>query len=181
MPIKWTIAGVAALALAFTVLTIEMPWLGTETKLVEGAACPADAPQATLDFTLNDLEGRPVTLSDHKGKVILLDLWATWCGPCKVEIPWFIEFQQRYADQGFTVLGISLDEAGWKAVQPYMQEVKVNYPMMIGNGEVAGLFGGIRSLPTTLLVDRAGRIVSTHVGLVGKGDYQSAIEALLNP
>jgi cytochrome c biogenesis protein CcmG/thiol:disulfide interchange protein DsbE len=132
------------------------------------------------DFTLNDASGRPVNLSDFRGKVVLLNFWATWCPPCKDEIPWFIEFQQKYADQGFAVLGVSLDEEGWKAVQPFMQEVKVNYPMMIGNGEVAGLFGGIQSLPTTLLIDRAGRIASTRVGLVRKSDYQAAIESRLN-
>ena len=79
------------------------------------AACPANAKKANLDFTLKDTDGRTVKLSDYKGKVLLLDFWATWCGPCKVEIPWFKEFQQDYRTQGFAVVGVSLDEDGWEA------------------------------------------------------------------
>lgn len=131
------------------------------------------------DFTLNDSSGKPVTLSNYRGKVVLLNFWATWCPPCRVEIPWFNDFQQAYGDRDLAVLGVSLDEDGWKSVKPYLVENKVNYRVMTGNGDVAALYGGVDTLPMTLIIDRQGRIASTHVGLVSRADYQSAIEALI--
>lgn len=131
------------------------------------------------DFTLKDSDGKPVSLSDYKGKVVLLNFWATWCGPCKIEIPWFIEFEQKYKDKGFAVLGISMDEDGWNAVKPYMAEKHINYRMAIGNDSVGSIYGGVDSLPTSFVIDKTGRIAATHVGLVSKGDYQNEIEQLL--
>ena len=133
-------------------------------------------------FTLKDVTGRTVQLADYKGKVVLLNFWATWCGPCKIEIPWFIDFEQRYKDRGFAVLGISMDEDGWEAVKPYIEAKKVNYRVVIGTDEVAELYGGVSSLPTSFVLDRQGKIASTHVGLVSKSVYQHDIEQLLeNP
>ena len=103
MRLRWTIAILAVAAAAFTTLMAEMPWLlDAEAQVTPppGAACPADAKPANLNFTLKDMSDRPVRLSQYKGKVILLDFWATWCGPCKVEIPWFIEFQKKYGSAG---------------------------------------------------------------------------------
>src|ERR1700730_15809232 len=88
------------------------------------------------DFTLKDSTGATVHLSDYKGKVVLLDFWATWCGPCKIEIPWFIDFEQQLKDRGFAVLGVSMDEDGWNAVKPYIQQLKVNYRILMGNDQV---------------------------------------------
>jgi cytochrome c biogenesis protein CcmG/thiol:disulfide interchange protein DsbE len=132
------------------------------------------------DFTLSDAAGRPVRLSDYRGKVVLLNFWATWCLPCKVEIPWFVEFERSYADQGFAVLGVSLDEEGWSAVRPYVQSKGVSYPVVIGNEDLAGLFGGIESLPTTLILDREGRVAARHVGLRAKSEYAAEIRAMLS-
>ena len=131
-------------------------------------------------FTLKDATGRTVQLSDYKGKIVLLNFWATWCGPCKIEIPWFIDFEQRYKDRGFAVLGVSMDEDGWEAVKPYIESKKVNYRVVIGTDEVAELYGGVSSLPTSFLIDRQGKIASTHVGLVSKSVYQNDIEQLLD-
>ena len=131
------------------------------------------------DFTLDDASRKPVQLSHFKGKVVLLNFWATWCGGCRVEIPWLIEFQQTYGDRGFVVLGISLDAEGWKAVKPFIEEKKIDYRVMIGNDDVAARFGADQSLPVTLLIDKSGRIAATHVGLPAKSDYQAEIEALL--
>lgn len=131
------------------------------------------------DFTLADLSGNRVKLSDFREKVILLNFWATWCSGCNVEIPWFIEFQQNYRDRGLVVLGVSLDEEGWKVVKPYVDKKKMNYRVMIGNDQIVALYGGFKSVPTTMVIDRLGRIAAIHVGVPGKNDYQAEIERLV--
>ncbi len=131
------------------------------------------------DFTLKDAMGRPVKLSDYKGKVVLLNFWATWCGPCKIEIPWFIEFEQTFKDKGFAVLGVSMDEEGWDIVKPYLEKSKINYRVLIGDDMTAQNYGGVDSLPTSFLLDKEGRIAATHIGLVSKSVYQNDINTLL--
>lgn len=131
------------------------------------------------DFTLKDAMGRPVKLSDYKGKVVLLNFWATWCGPCKIEIPWFIEFEQTFKDKGFAVLGVSMDEEGWDIVKPYLERSKINYRVLIGDDMTAQNYGGVDSLPTSFLLDKEGRIAATHIGLVSKSVYQNDINTLL--
>ena len=132
------------------------------------------------DFTLNDSSGKPVRLSEFRGNVVLLNFWATWCTPCKVEIPMFIGFQQAYRDRKFVVLGIALDEEGWSAVRPYADLRQINYPIVIGDDRTSDLFGGLKAVPTTLVIDRQGRIAATHIGLCQKSDYEQDIEAVLN-
>lgn len=131
------------------------------------------------DFTLQDANGNAVKLSDFRGKVVLLNFWATWCGPCAMEIPWFIEFEQQFRAQGLEVIGVSMDDDGWKAVKPYIQEHKLNYRVLLGTESVGELYGGVDSLPTTFLIDREGKIAKVHVGLAGKNEYRDEIEALL--
>jgi peroxiredoxin len=131
-------------------------------------------------FSLTDARGTPVTLAEYRGKVVLLNFWATWCGPCEVEIPWFIEFEQKYKDRDFAVLGVSFDDDGWKSVRPYIAAHKINYRIMIGTEKMSQLYGGVDSLPTTFIVDRQGRIAAQHVGLVDKSDYQNEILKLLD-
>ena len=130
------------------------------------------------DFTLSDAAGVPVKLSDFRGKVVLLNFWATWCAPCRTEIPWFIEFQRTHAD-GFAVLGISLDEDGWKSVKPYIAEKQVNYPVMLIDSNVARLYPEAQSLPTTLILDKSGRIAALHAGLCSRSEYESDIRTIL--
>lgn len=131
------------------------------------------------EFSLKDANGKSVKLSDYKGKVVLLNFWATWCGPCKLEIPWFISFEQQYKDRGFAVLGVSMDEDGWEAVKPYITERKINYRILMGNDSVAQLYGGVDSLPTSFILDRDGRVAAVHVGLVSKSVYQNDIDNLV--
>jgi peroxiredoxin len=131
------------------------------------------------DFALKDVSGKTVKLSDFRGKVVLLNFWATWCGPCKIEIPWFIDFQQAFKDRKFVILGVSLDDDGWDSVKPYMEAKKINYPVVIGNDEMQLLYGGIDALPTTFIIDRAGRIASVHQGLISKSEYEDEILDLL--
>ena len=135
--------------------------------------------KATPDFSLKDSTGTLVKLSDYKGKVVLLNFWATWCGPCKIEIPWFTDFQKTYKDRDFAVIGVAMDEDGWDSVKPYIEQHKMNYRVVIGNDQVSQLFGSIDSLPTTIVIDREGRIASMHIGLVAKNTYQKEIEQLL--
>lgn len=135
----------------------------------------------TPAFTLKDADGQVVRAADYKGKVVLLDFWATWCGPCKVEIPWFIEFERQFKDQGFAVVGVSMDEDGWNAIKPYVQNMKMNYRILLGNDDVSTAYGGLDALPTTLLIDRQGKIASVHEGVtMGKEDFKNAIVQLLN-
>jgi peroxiredoxin len=132
------------------------------------------------DFVLDDASGKPVRLSGFRGKVVLLNFWATWCPPCRAEIPWFIEFQNTYRDAGFETLGVSLDENGWGAVKPYIDAQKITYHVMVGNDGVAQLYGAT-SLPSTFIIDKSGRIASTHVGLViSQNEYEEDIRAVLD-
>ncbi len=137
--------------------------------------------QPMPQFKLKDGDGQTVRPVDYKGKVILLDFWATWCGPCKIEIPWFMDFERQFKDQGFAVVGVSMDEDGWKAIKPYAQNMKMNYRILLGDDDVSTAYGGLDSLPTTLLIDRQGRIASVHVGVsMGKEEFKNAIVQLLN-
>jgi peroxiredoxin len=131
------------------------------------------------DFALKDASGKVIHLADYKGKVVLLDFWATWCGPCKIEIPWFTEFQRKYKDRGFEVVGVSMDDDGWKSVVPFIQEKKINYRIVMGDDRTGDQYGGLEALPTTFVIDRSGRIASMHVGLTSKKDFSDAIEELL--
>lgn len=140
---------------------------------------PANRKPAS-DFTLEDVSGHPVQLSQLRGKVVLLNFWATWCAPCRVEMPWFVQFQQAARDRGFEVLGVSLDEDGWKSVTPYLRNTKVNYPVLLGDADLLRRYASEPAVPTTLLIDREGRVASIHVGLCSRSEYESDIRAVLN-
>ena len=132
------------------------------------------------DFTLADASGRTVTLSDFRGKVVLLNFWATWCVPCGAEIPLLVGFEQQYHERGFEVLGVSLDEDGWKSVKPFIEAKHVNYPVMIGDGDIARAYGGLQAVPMTLIIDKSGRIAATHLGICKKDEYEADIRAVLS-
>jgi peroxiredoxin len=131
------------------------------------------------DFALKDANGKLVHLTDYKGKVVVLDFWATWCGPCVIEIPWFTEFERKYKDRGFEVLGVSMDDDGWKAINPFVAKRKMNYRVVLGDDKTGDQYGGLEALPTTFVIDRSGRIAAVHVGLASKKDFEDAIEKLL--
>ena len=136
--------------------------------------------QKAPEISLKDANGDTVTLADYKGKVLLINFWATWCGPCEAEIPWFLEFEQKYKGRDFAVLGISMDDDGWKSVRPYVASHKMTYRVVIGTETVAQKFGEIDALPTSFILDRQGRVAAHHVGLVDKSDYQNEILKLLD-
>ena len=139
---------------------------------------PAKARKKTPAFTLKDVNGRPVRLSDYKGKVVVLDFWATWCTGCKVEIPWFMEFQTKFKSEGLETIGVAMDEEGWDKVRPYVNEHPFNYPIVAGDAAMAKKFK-IAGLPLTILIDRNGRIVDTHAGVVEKDAWEQEVRALL--
>jgi cytochrome c-type biogenesis protein len=144
--------------------------------------------QLAPEVTFKDLDGKDATLNQYKGKVVLVNFWATWCDPCYIEIPWLIEIQQKYQAKGFTVLGVSMDEEGKAAVAPFLakerfnvngQKLPMNYPIVIGNDNVADKFGGLLGYPTSFLVSKDGKIVKKIQGLISYEELTKAIESQL--
>jgi len=145
------------------------------------AVCPVDAKTANLNFKFKDIQGKPVALSDYKGKVILLDFWATWCPPCRKEIPGFIELYNTYKSRGLVVIGVSMDDAEDIAdVKKYAAQIKMNYPILLGAGredDLKPVFGEL-PLPTSFVIARDGRICARHDGLTATELVEREITAL---
>jgi thiol-disulfide isomerase/thioredoxin len=180
MRMRWAIATASALALACLTLAAPLPLWFDHVDAANGGACPADAKPANLNFTLKDIDNHDVRLSSLKGKVILLDFWATWCGPCKIEIPWFIEFQNKYGKSGLQVVGVSVDDTLDK-LKPFVSQMKMNYTVLQGldHDDVQDALGPIFGVPVTLVISRDGKICAKHTGLGSKPTFEAAIKALL--
>ncbi len=140
------------------------------------------------DVTFKNLEGQDVPLAGFKGKVLVVNFWATWCEPCQTEIPWMIDFQQKYAEKGFSMLGVAMDDEGKSVVQPFVQKTQfdvdgrketMNYPIVLGNDDLAAKFGGLIGLPTTVVITRDGKIHRRFIGMVGHDELEKEIKALL--
>ena len=138
---------------------------------------PAARKPAT-DFSLPGRDAKPVRLSALKGKVVLLDFWATWCAGCKVEIPWLIDFDKAYRAKGLAAIGVSMDDEGWKTIEPYLKKSPISYPIVAGNFDTAAPYN-ITALPVTVLIDRAGRVAAKHVGIVDKKSFEAELKQLL--
>jgi thiol-disulfide isomerase/thioredoxin len=152
----------------------------TSAKPVENTSAP--------DVTFKDLNGKEVSLSEFRGQIVLVNFWATWCGPCRFEIPSLIEFQQKYGDRGFVVLGVAMDDEGKSVVEPYITKERfdvagkqeaINYPILLGNDAVAEKFGGIIGIPTSYLISRDGKIIKQIIGLVDHDKLAAEIGSLL--
>lgn len=169
----WTQIAMGAALLAVTATSVH-------GQAGPAAICEPDPRGANLNFTLKDLNGNDVNLSAFKGKVILLDFWATWCGPCKVEIPYFIDLYTTYREQGLQVLGFDVDDS-LPELTEYVERMKMNYPILIGEGrdDVLKAFGPMIGLPTTVIISRDGTVCSSHTGLTEKATFEDAIKALL--
>jgi cytochrome c biogenesis protein CcmG/thiol:disulfide interchange protein DsbE len=131
------------------------------------------------EFELADLSGKKVHLSDFKGKVVILDFWATWCGPCRMEIPEFVKLQDKYRDKGLEIVGLSLDSDGESAVRPFAAKHGINYTMLLANDDTARQYGGIAGIPTTFVLDRQGKVANKFVGVTPPESFEQAIQPLL--
>jgi cytochrome c biogenesis protein CcmG/thiol:disulfide interchange protein DsbE len=161
------------------------------TRVPAARAKPAntkDAAQPAPDVTLKDLDGKDVSIAQYKGKVVLVNFWATWCEPCKFEIPWLIEMQQKYGARGFTVVGVAMDDEGRSVVAPFVEKERfdvngsksqMNYPIVIGNDAAADKFGGLLGYPTSVLISRDGKQIKRITGLISYDEISKTIESQL--
>jgi peroxiredoxin len=167
---------------------MKLPYLIIATALtiafiVRPSAIDAEVVKARLrkpapGFTLTDAKRAPVTLSDFKGRVVILDFWTTWSPGCKIEMPWYAEFESKFRNNGLSAIGVSMDEEGWAIVTPYLEAHPITYPIVIGDHDVAERYD-VASLPVTLLIDRNGKIASKHFGVVDKAGFENEIRKLL--
>ena len=150
---------------------------GPEINGVKVAVADVSEGEPAPDFTLQTVDGESVTLSDFKGKVVMVNFWATWCPPCKAEIPDFIALQEEYGDKGFDIVGIALDKPA--AIESFMARSEINYTIVVGDESIAAMYGNVTSIPTTFLIDREGVIRHSAVGMRPKAEWTAAIGQLL--
>jgi thiol-disulfide isomerase/thioredoxin len=147
--------------------------------LFTSCAAQPEKKQKAPNFSLQTQNGKVIELSKLKGKVVLVNFWATWCPPCRAEIPDFIEVYNSYKSKGFEIVGIALDEEGWSKVAPYMKEAKMNYPVVLGSEKEVQQYGGIEAIPTTFIVDKNGYIAGRQVGVLSKEALEQKLKSLL--
>lgn len=135
-----------------------------------------DAP----DFTLEMMDGEMFRLSDHEGKIIVLNIWATWCPPCRKEIPDFIEIQKNMRDEGVLFVGVALDQEGWKVVRPFAKKYSINYPVVVDNGTVRRKYGPFRGIPTTFIINREAKVAYVSLGMTPKSVLKPVLGKLVN-
>lgn len=178
---RWTLAAFASLGLALATVPF-MPGCGGRNYDAAASAdgCDANAKPANLDFVIKDMDGQDVNLAVYKGQVVLLNFWATWCGPCKVEIPFFVELQEEYRDQGVVFLGLSVDDPVDK-LRPFAEQYKMNYPVLVGQGrdDVQNAFGPVWGIPVTFMINREGLVCRRHIGFATKEQFEKEIQRLL--
>lgn len=136
--------------------------------------------KAAPDFMLTSLDGKTMKLSDFHGKAVLLNFWATWCEPCKIEMPWFVDLQKKYEAQGFTVIGVAMDDSSPSDIADFAKKMGVNYPILIGKEAVGDQYGGIPYLPSSFYIDRDGKVVDRVFGLVSKSEIESDIQKAMS-
>lgn len=160
--------------IALAVIVYENARRNSHSKGGHPGAVDSPAPQ----FSLQDLDGKPLSLASYQGKVVLLNFWATWCTPCRGEIPQFVDFQNTLGSQGLQLIGISMDDDA-KPVHEFYQQFKMNYPVAIGNANLAESYGGVLGLPVTFLIGRDGRIAAKYIGATDLNALQQKIQSLL--
>jgi thiol-disulfide isomerase/thioredoxin len=165
---------VAVVAAAMLYFGMHMSRRSGETQALIMKASPAP------DFTLESLDGKNLRLSDLRGKAVLLNFWATWCGPCKIETPWLVELQNQYGAQGLQVVGIAMDDSGKDDIAKFAKDMGVNYPVLLGKEAVGDAYGGVPALPESFFIGRDGKIVDKIIGLKGKGEIEDSIRKALD-
>jgi len=182
---RWLLAAVAASGLAAFVIWggTSAPVRGSATagsKTLSPEVCDAGAKPANLNFTLKDVNGADVSLASFKGKVIILDFWAMWCAPCKVEIPGFVELHDKYKDRGLAVVGIQLQDQP-DGLKQFVQRYNMTYPVLVGMGhdDLEEAFAPMLGLPTTFIISRDGLICRTRMGLHAKEQFEKDVLGLL--
>jgi thiol-disulfide isomerase/thioredoxin len=179
MRFRWVAAALGAVALTTLTMTVSTRWGSRSAKGPADAGCRADAKTANLDFTMKGMDGKDSRLSDYQGKVILLNFWATWCGPCKYEIPILVELQERYRGDGLQVIGVSVDDTLEK-LEPFVRRFNMNYPVLLGLGhdDVQDTYGPLYTVPISVVISRDGRICSKHMGLPENQTQASAVKEI---
>jgi len=132
------------------------------------------------DFSLVALDGKTMRLSDFRGKAVLLNFWATWCGPCKIEMPWLVDLQKQYGAQGLQIVGVAMDDASKEDIAKFASDMGVNYPILIGKEAVGNDYGGVPALPETFVIARDGKIVDKIIGIRGKAEFEDVIKKALD-
>ena len=162
--------------------------MGTQRQGTKQSGGVASAAAPEISLQIPTLEGATVTVDQYKGKVVLVNFWATWCAPCRTEIPWLIEFNQKYGPKGLVILGVAMDDEGNKVVQPCVQSQRfdvnghpeaMNYQILLGNTKIADKFGGILGMPTSMLYSRDGKKIKTIVGLIDHDDLSKTLDSQL--
>jgi peroxiredoxin len=184
---KWIMIAATAIAVALFAAPMLLerrsaaPSGGTAPDVARvGASCAQSQGPAKLDFTVKDIHGASVSLADYKGKVILLNFWATWCGPCKLEIPEFVELYDQYKDKGFVILGMLTDDTpSADELRAFMNEYKMNYPILYSQDDIADAFGPIYGIPTSFFIGRDGSICEKHMGPATKEEFERTLKSLL--
>jgi thiol-disulfide isomerase/thioredoxin len=158
-----------------------MLYFGYHQARRNGSSAPRIT-QSTVapDFSLETLDGPSMRLSDLRGKAVLLNFWATWCGPCKIEMPWFVDLQKQYGPQGLQIVGVAMDDASKEDIGKFARDMGVNYPILIGKEAVGEQYGGVNALPETFLIGRDGKIVDKIIGLRGKAEIEDSIKKALD-
>jgi cytochrome c biogenesis protein CcmG/thiol:disulfide interchange protein DsbE len=164
---KRNLAFIALIVTTITILLFTGQSLAHRYGIQAGPPGPgAAAPD--FELKLVDANGKSMKLSDLKGKAVLLNFWATWCEPCKIEMPWFVDLQKQYGPQGFQIVGVSMDDDAEKTVSDFAKKMSVNYPILVGTEKVADLYGGVEGLPTSFFIDRSGKVVAREAGLISE-------------
>ena len=164
------------------VVAAAMLFLGFHMARRPGPEAPAILSKSTPapDFTLESLDGKNLRLSDFHGKAVLLNFWATWCGPCKIEMPWFVDFQKEYGSQGLQIVGVAMDDSSKEDIAKFAKEMGVNYPVLLGKEAVGDEYGGVPALPESFFIGRDGKIVDKIIGLKGKAEIEDSIKKALD-
>jgi peroxiredoxin len=171
---------VALLAILALIVSVDAaaPTGAAQATSLGGKPAPSLIGKPAPAFALKDITGAPLTLADYRGKVVLIDFWATWCVPCREEIPHFVQLQTKYARRGFSVIGISMDDAP-EPVPPFARKYGMNYPVALGSATLAERYGGVLGLPVAFVVDRDGRIRYRYDGVTSAQTFETAVVTLL--